>query len=36
MTNVRSSIRIVFRDKFRNNFDGGFFYERENVGNAGS
>lgn len=25
MTNARSSIKIVFRDKFRNNFDGGFF-----------
>ena len=25
MTNGRCSIRIVFRDKFRNNFDGGFF-----------
>lgn len=24
MTNAKSSIRIVFRDKFRNNFDGGF------------
>ena len=25
MTNARSSIRIVSRDTFRNNFDGGFF-----------
>ena len=25
MTNGKSSVRIVFRDKFRNNFNGGFF-----------
>jgi len=25
MTNVRTSIRIVFREKFRNNFDVEFF-----------
>lgn len=34
MTNTKSSVRIVFRDKFMNNFDGVFL--RENVSNIGS